>query len=64
MSVVTRSKVLEIIDELNDKLVNLRMVLSDQSHSMGGGQELWESRVELALYETSRALRRAKSQVG
>lgn len=64
MSVVTRSKVLETIDALNEQVLNLRMVLSDQAHSMGGGEGLWESQVEWALFDAQKLLRRAKSQVG
>jgi hypothetical protein len=63
MSVITRSKALDALDALNDTIVNLRMVLADQAHSMGGADDLWESQVEMILYDASKALRRAKSHV-
>lgn len=64
MSIVTRSKALEVIDQLSDQLINLRMVLADQAQSMGDGEGLWERQVELVLYDAQKMLRRAKSHVG
>ncbi len=64
MTIVTRSKVLEVIDQLSDQLINLRMVLSDQATSMGDDEGLWERQVEFALYDVQKMLRRAKSHVG
>lgn len=64
MATVTRSNTLEIIDQVSDQIINLRMVLSDQALSMGDDERLWERQAELALYEVQKVLRRAKSHVG
>ena len=63
MSVITRSKALDIIDQLSDQLINLRMVLADQAHSMGDDESLWERQVEVSLFDVQKMLRRAKCQI-